>query len=48
MLETVEEISVPGERVLVAPADLRRTPYVDSAVYYLLPQLEPPVRGSST
>lgn len=31
----------PGQRLLVAPADLSRTPYVDTFVYHLLPELEP-------
>jgi hypothetical protein len=44
MLRTVEEVAEPGDRLLVGPADLRRTPYVDSVVYHLLPQLEPATR----
>jgi hypothetical protein len=31
----------PGDRVFVGPLDLRKTAYVDSYVYFLLPELEP-------
>jgi hypothetical protein len=44
MLDTVERVSRPGDRLLVGPTDLRRTPYIDSVVYYLLPQLRPATR----
>ncbi|MDQ1521854.1 MAG: hypothetical protein QOI55_2927, partial [Actinomycetota bacterium] len=44
MLDTVERVSHPGDRLLVGPTDLRRTPYIDSVVYYLLPQLPPATR----
>jgi len=33
--------SVPGERLLVGPVDLRQTAYSDAFFYYLFPDLEP-------
>lgn len=33
--------SVPGERLLVGPVDLRQTAYSDAFFYYLFPELEP-------
>jgi hypothetical protein len=44
VVETVERVSKPGERLFVGPQDLRRTPYNDSMIYYLLPQLRPATR----
>ena len=41
LLNTVERISKPGERLLVGPQDLRKTSYSDAFFYYLLPQLTP-------
>jgi hypothetical protein len=43
-LRTVERVSRPGDRLFVGPLDLRRTPYNDTFLYYLLPQLEPATR----
>jgi hypothetical protein len=43
-LETVERVSRPGDRLFVGPRDLRRTPYNDTFLYYLLPQLDPATR----
>ena len=40
MLQDVEAISEPGDRLFVGTSDLRKTPYNDSFIYYLLPQLE--------
>jgi hypothetical protein len=40
-LEVLNQLSSPGQRLFVGPADLRRTNYVDSYVYYLMPQLRP-------
>jgi hypothetical protein len=41
LLNTVERISKPGQRLFVGPQDLRKTPYSDAFFYYLLPQLTP-------
>jgi len=41
LLDTVERIAKPGERLFVGPQDLRKTPYSDAFFYYLLPQLTP-------
>ncbi len=40
LLADVERISEPGDRLFVGTSDLRKTPYADSFIYYLLPQLE--------
>jgi hypothetical protein len=40
LLADVERISQPGDRLFVGTSDLRKTPYADSFIYYLLPQLE--------
>ena len=40
LLEDVEAISEPGDRLFVGTSDLRKTPYNDSFIYYLLPELE--------
>jgi hypothetical protein len=40
LLDDVERISEPGDRLFVGTSDLRKTPYNDSFIYYLLPQLE--------
>ncbi len=40
LLAEVERISEPGDRLFVGTSDLRKTPYADSFIYYLLPQLE--------
>jgi hypothetical protein len=37
----LEEMSTPGERLLVGPSDLRRTWYSDTAVYWMFPDLDP-------
>jgi hypothetical protein len=41
ILEALEHLAVPGDRLFVGPADMRRTNYNDTFIYYLLPQLEP-------
>ena len=41
MLDEVERISKPGERLIVGPDDLRRITIDDAFFYYLLPQLTP-------
>jgi hypothetical protein len=35
------EITHPGQRLFVGPVDLRKTPYSDAYLYYLLPDLVP-------
>ena len=34
-------IARPGDRLFVGPANLRKTPYSDAYLYYMLPQLDP-------
>lgn len=41
MIGDVERESSPGDRLFVGTGDLRRTPYVDTFLYYLLPELVP-------
>jgi hypothetical protein len=40
LLRDAEAITEPGDRLFVGTSDLRKTPYNDSFIYYLLPQLE--------
>ncbi len=41
VIDDLEELSQPGDRLLVGPADLSRTIYSDVAFYYLFPELVP-------
>lgn len=41
MIADLEQMSRPGERLVVGPADLRRTIYSDVAFYFLFDELEP-------
>jgi hypothetical protein len=41
MLDEIERLSKPGERLFVGPGDLRRTNYCDTFIYHLLPTLRP-------
>jgi hypothetical protein len=41
LLQTLDEISKPGETLFVGPADLRRAPYCDTFIYHLMPKLRP-------
>ena len=41
MLDDVEALTEPGDGVIVGPGDLRRTPYSEAYLYYLLPDLTP-------
>jgi len=41
MLERLDLLSKPGERLFVGPADLRRTNYCDTFIYHLIPKLRP-------
>lgn len=44
MLEKLDLLSKPGERLFVGPADLRRTNYSDTFIYHLMPKLRPASR----
>jgi hypothetical protein len=44
LLRAVDDHSKPGDRLIVATGDLRRTPYIDSFLYYLLPSRPPGTR----
>ncbi|HEV3451293.1 MAG TPA: hypothetical protein VG869_08815 [Acidimicrobiia bacterium] len=44
LLAATERASKPGQRLLVGPTDLRKTPYSEAFFYYLLPQLTPATR----
>jgi hypothetical protein len=41
MLPVIERIAPPGSRMLVGTGDLRKTPYSDAFLYYMLPDLVP-------
>ncbi|MBV8952143.1 MAG: hypothetical protein JOZ99_14790, partial [Actinobacteria bacterium] len=41
LLAKVDEIGKPGQRLLVGTTDLRKTPYSDAYLYYLLPEYPP-------
>ena len=41
MVVDLEELTEPGDRLIVGPADLSRTIYSDVAVYFLFPELVP-------
>jgi hypothetical protein len=41
LLRAADRAGRPGDRLIVGTGDLRRTPYVDSFLYYLLPEYEP-------
>jgi hypothetical protein len=44
MLEKLDLLSKPGERLFVGPVDLRRTNYSDTFIYHLMPKLRPASR----
>jgi hypothetical protein len=44
MLPVVDELTEPGDRLVVGPGDLRKTPYSEAFLYYLLPDLVPGTR----
>jgi hypothetical protein len=44
MLPVVDRLTKPGDRLIVGPGDLRKTPYSEAFLYYLLPDLEPGTR----
>ena len=41
LLDKITSLASPGQRLFVGPADLRRTNYNNTFLYYLLPQLTP-------
>ncbi len=41
ILPRLAELSAPGDSLFVGPADLRRTNYADTFVYFLMPELRP-------
>jgi cbb3-type cytochrome oxidase subunit 3 len=41
MIVDLDELTEPGDRIVVGPADLSRTIYSDVAVYFLFPELVP-------
>ena len=41
VIDELDELSKPGERLLVGPVDLRRTWYSDTFFYYMFPELPP-------
>ncbi len=41
MVVDLDELTEPGDRLIVGPADLSRTIYSDVAVYFLFPELDP-------
>jgi len=41
LLEDAARISQPGDRLFVGPTDMRKTPYSDAHLYYLLHELTP-------
>ncbi|MDQ6846888.1 MAG: hypothetical protein M3019_04810 [Candidatus Dormibacteraeota bacterium] len=43
-LREVDRVAKPGQSIFVGPADLRRTNYDDTFLYFLLPQLRPGTR----
>jgi len=44
MLPDLERITEPGDTLFVGPVDLRKTPYSEAYLYYLMPELEPATR----
>jgi len=44
MLPVVDRIARPGDRLFVGTGDLRKTPYSEAFLYYLLPQTRPGTR----
>lgn len=41
LTEDLDARATPGERLLVAPVDMRKTPYSDAFFYFLFPELTP-------
>jgi len=41
LLKEVPKVAQPGDKLFVGPTDLRKTPYSDAYLYYLLPEYAP-------
>jgi hypothetical protein len=41
VLNELQRVSLPGQRLFVGPGDLRRAAYCDTYIYHMLPQLRP-------
>jgi hypothetical protein len=41
VIAAADKISKPGQRLFVGPVDLKKTPYSDAYLYYMLPDLVP-------
>ena len=41
LLKEVPKVAKPGDKLFVGPTDLRKTPYSDAYLYYLLPEYPP-------
>jgi hypothetical protein len=41
ILHLADRVSKPGQRLFVGTGDLRKTPYSDAFIYYMLPDLKP-------
>ncbi len=44
LLDAVDEVAQPGQKLFVGTGDLRKTPYSEAFLYYLLPELDPATR----
>ena len=44
LVQVVDDITEPGDSLFVGPTDLRKTPYSEAYLYYLLPDLVPATR----
>jgi len=44
LIPLVREVSEPGDTLFVGTGDLRKTPYSEAFLYYLLPELDPATR----
>jgi hypothetical protein len=44
MFADIDRLTEPGDRLIVGPGDLSVTPYSESYLYYMLPDLEPGTR----
>jgi hypothetical protein len=44
LLADIDDVSEPGDRLFVGTGDLRKTPYSEAFLYYLLPELPPSTR----
>lgn len=44
LLDAVDQVAEPGDTLFVGTGDLRKTPYSEAFLYYLLPELPPATR----